>query len=235
VTDDPQIWPVTTPFIKTTRLPSPLLIYQLALVPGSLLIGFLLSPLLVLSRHTSQLPAHRLKHADRLKRPAEREIQRRFLAIGFYFFASLIIFGLIGFWTRHCLGGRNPWIWAVFWLTEGSRSWTRSTMLVYWAVLGSFSVGAWSRQLARSRKFQTSNMAMNGGGIPADNLPQSPTPTLTNGFSHVAMDLLDAADKRVPTLSLNARRKSFHALALFMFLPGIVLDVCIHPILHALF
>lgn len=100
-------------------------------------------------------------------------------------------------------------------------------MLVYWALIGSFTVGTWSRQLARSRKFQRSNAA----GIPADPAfstdttvaPPSPAPGST--FSHVATDLLDAADKHVPTLSLNARRKSFHALALFMFLPGIILDV----------
>jgi hypothetical protein len=45
------------------------------------------------------------------------------------------------------------------------------------------------------------------------------------GVSAVATDLLDAADKHVPTLSLNARRKFFHALAVVMFLPGVLLDV----------
>jgi dolichol kinase len=55
-----------------------------------------------------------------------------------------------------------------------------------------------------------------------------PFPTLPNGknVSDVATDLLDAADKHVPTLSLNARRKFFHALAVVMFLPGIIVDVC---------
>lgn len=157
----------------------------------------------------------------------EREIQRRFLAFAFYFFAALVIFGLIGSWTRWCLGGRNPWIWAVFWLTEGSARWTRPSLLFYWALLGSFSVAAWGRQLARSRKFQRSNMAMNGNGMPAgSSFADAPLPSpISNGFTHVATDLLDAADKRVPTLSLNARRKSFHAVALCMFLPGIILDV----------
>ncbi|KAH9838351.1 histidine kinase [Rhodofomes roseus] len=42
-------------------------------------------------------------------------------------------------------------------------------------------------------------------------------------MSNVA-DWLDAADKHVPTLSVNARRKFFHALAVLMFLPGIVID-----------
>ncbi|KAG8753003.1 hypothetical protein FRC14_006525 [Serendipita sp. 396] len=225
-----KIWPVTTPYIKTVRYPNPLLIYQLALVSGSLLIGFLLSPLLVLSRHTSKVPAHRLKrpHDRRLKHPTEREVQRRALAVSFYFFAILIIVGLIGFWAQWCLGGRNPWVWAIVWLTEGSNTWSRPALLAYWALLGFFSVGAWSRQLARSKKFQTSNMALHGVSVTSDpsftvDPPLSPSPS-SNGFAHVATDLLDAADKRTPTLSLNARRKTFHALALFMFLPGIILD-----------
>ncbi|PCH42325.1 histidine kinase, partial [Wolfiporia cocos MD-104 SS10] len=42
--------------------------------------------------------------------------------------------------------------------------------------------------------------------------------------SNVATDWLDAANRHVPTLSLNARRKFFHALAVVMFLPGLVVD-----------
>jgi hypothetical protein len=41
----------------------------------------------------------------------------------------------------------------------------------------------------------------------------------------VATDLLDAANKHVPTLSRNGRRKFFHALAVLMFVPGISWDV----------
>lgn len=36
---------------------------------------------------------------------------------------------------------------------------------------------------------------------------------------------MDAADQRMPTLSVNARRKFFHALAVVMFVPGIAVDV----------
>lgn len=43
--------------------------------------------------------------------------------------------------------------------------------------------------------------------------------------SNVATDLLDAADKHMPTLGLNARRKFFHLLAICMFVPGIAYDV----------
>ena len=62
-------------------------------------------------------------------------------------------------------------------------------------------------------------------GISFPNLPNLPNLShLPNGAT-VATDLLDAADKHVPTLSVNARRKYFHALAVLMFLPGVAMDV----------
>ena len=48
-------------------------------------------------------------------------------------------------------------------------------------------------------------------------------------MSLAATEFLDAADKRVPTLTLNARRKSFHGVAVLMFLPGIAFDVSVGP------
>lgn len=65
----------------------------------------------------------------------------------------------------------------------------------------------------------------------AKSFPNLPTsfanlPNLPNGanVSNVATDLLDAADKHVPTLGLNARRKFFHGLAVVMFVPGVAVD-----------
>jgi len=54
--------------------------------------------------------------------------------------------------------------------------------------------------------------------------PPSGFPTSTAMMSQSVTELLDAADKHVPTLSLNARRKFFHGLAVVMFIPGIALD-----------
>ncbi len=48
-------------------------------------------------------------------------------------------------------------------------------------------------------------------------------------MSNVATDLLDAADKHVPTLGLNGRRKFFHGLAVVMFVPGVAVDVSTLP------
>jgi dolichol kinase len=248
-----RIWPVTTHYIKTYRLPTPLLIYQLALIPGSLLTGYLLSPLLTLSRHIAQRPARRLRF------PQEKQTHRRALAVGFYLGTALIVGGLIGMWTRWLLRGRDPWLWVVFWLLEGPFPWTRPALLAYWAVLGSISVWGWNRQLARSRRFRPrlqtgSELVIENtaivlpGGEPTS--PMSGTLALasassavssassavsamfpTVGIPHLPTDLglgasewLDAADRRVPTLGLNGRRKFFHALAVVMFVPGVAAD-----------
>ncbi|XP_006459296.1 Tco6 SGD histidine kinase sensor protein [Agaricus bisporus var. bisporus H97] len=70
-------------------------------------------------------------------------------------------------------------------------------------------------------------MQANALGMTFPNLPNLPSlPNLPNGVrvTHVATDLLDAADRHVPTLKLNARRKFFHGLAVVMFVPGVALD-----------
>ncbi|TFK72969.1 hypothetical protein BDN72DRAFT_876194 [Pluteus cervinus] len=240
-----KIWPITTPYIKTYRLLTPLLIFQMALVAGSLLTGFILSPFLVLSRHIAQRPVRRLKH------PEEKLRRRRFLALGFYVGAVLMIGGFIGLWTRWCLNNRDPWLWAVLWLLEGEKKWTRGALLLYWGLLGCLSVAGWSRQLVRSRKYRARlaaseavttlgtvetqpsgesspqlSSSISGQGTHPLGLSFTNLPNLPNGsnVSNVAADLLDAADKHVPTLNLNARRKFFHALAVVMFIPGIAID-----------
>ncbi|KAH9029846.1 Fph type histidine kinase [Lactarius pseudohatsudake] len=230
-----RIWPVTTVYIKTYRLPTPLLIYQLALVPGSMLTGFLLSPLLTLSRHIAQRPVRRMRF------PHEKQAHRRALAVGFYLGAALVVGGLIGMWTRWLLRGRDPWLWVVFWLLEGPRQWTRPALLTYWAVLGSISVGeAVTEDIAVTQQGSEPTTPMSGAlGLASSSLTSSavsastavsamfPTvamPHLPTDLGLGASEWLDAADRRVPTLRLNARRKFFHALAVVMFVPGVAAD-----------
>ncbi|CAE6516178.1 unnamed protein product [Rhizoctonia solani] len=253
-------WPHSAAYIKTFREPSPLLVFQLALLPGSILVGFLLSPLLALSRHIARRPRLRL----RAPHQTEQLIYRRMLAIGLAAGAVLLVGGLLGGWVRWLLGARDPWLWVLRNLTQGRRPWSRLTLVGWWGLLGSLSVAGWNRQLARSRRHphihaytssvrtptQTqfkqkslptapmSEVSAVGiypplvprlGTLQAQaqtNASKSPTASLapTRDIQAVATDLLDAADKHVPTLSRNGRRKFFHALAVLMFVPGISWD-----------
>jgi len=72
-----QMYPLDVTYVKSFRLPDPLLIFQLALIPGSILVGVLLAPLLYLSRHIAQRPLHKLRF------PQEKQPHLRFLALGF--------------------------------------------------------------------------------------------------------------------------------------------------------
>lgn len=253
-----RLLPGAAPFLRTYRLPTPLLTFQIALIPGSLLTGFLLSPLLALSKHIARQPLRRLKH------PAEKERQRKWMAFGFYVGTVLIVFGLIGSWARWILGGRDPWLWALRSVLEGPRAWARPALLAYWAVLGSLSVAGWNRQLARSRRLRPRPANAPGGtpggaGTAANETQQSEpgSPGIGNGseaervaavvpltmaalptstafafpdisalpsVSAASTEWLDAADRRVPTLGLNGRRKFFHLLAVLMFVPGVAVD-----------
>lgn len=234
--------------------------FQLALLPGSLLIGFLLSPLLALSRHIARRPRLRL----RAPHQTEQLIYRRMLAIGLAAGAVLLVGGLLGGWARWLLGGRDPWLWVLRNLTKGRRSWSRFALVAWWGLLGSLSVAGWNRQLARSRRrthihtltptvpapaqsqskhkpaMTTPISEISAVGTYPPLVPRlgtqqskaqagtskgSTIPGPTRDIQAVATDLLDAADKHVPTLSRNGRRKFFHALAVLMFVPGISWDV----------
>lgn len=161
------MWPLTTLYIKTFRLPTPLLVFQLALIAGSIFVGTLLAPLLYLSRHIAQRPLRKLRF------PEEKQLHRRLLALAFYFGAALIIGGLIGMWTRWCLAGRDPWLWAAYWMLEGKKKWTRPFLLAYWGVLAVISVAAWGRQLSRSRRYRQKAALPPVTGVSAESALQS--------------------------------------------------------------
>ncbi|KAJ7678530.1 hypothetical protein B0H17DRAFT_1235796 [Mycena rosella] len=210
-----RIWPITTPHIKTFRLPTPLVIFQTALIGGSFLTGFLLAPLLVLSRHAAQTPVRRRRRFA----PADALRARRRLAGAFYAGALLVVAGPIGLWTRWCLGGgRDPWVWALRWCIARRR---RVALLAYWAALGGVSVAGWTRQLARSRRGRRRRRGwalgrrwgLRGWGGAGDASP-------TSALFAASGEFLD----RAPTLGLNARRKFFHALVVVMFVPGVAFD-----------
>jgi len=141
--------------------------------------------------------------------------------------------GLVGLWTKWCLDWRDPWVWAAMFVVEGRRWWTRPVLLAYWGLLAVISVAGWSRQLVRARRHrrydpppQPSRAERNAQINPAQ--PEHTTSTPSHGPGQNASgfaQMMDAADQRLPTFSVNARRKFFHALAVVMFVPGIAVDV----------
>lgn len=122
-------------------------------------------------------------------------------------------------------------------VVEGRRWWTRPALLAYWGLLAVISVAGWSRQLVRARRHrrydpppQPSRAERNAQITPTTPMEH---PTQTHGPGHGNgsgfAQMMDAADQRLPTFSVNARRKFFHALAVVMFVPGIAVDVRLIP------
>lgn len=243
-----RLLPGMTPYVKTFRRPTPLLTFQLALVVGTFMIGFLLSPLLYLSRHLAQKPVHRLRW------PHKRDLHRRLLAFFFYLFSTLYVVGVLGLWVYWVLDKRNPWLWTFEFVVSGPRWWSRPVLIAYWIVLVSITVIGWQATVLNGKRFRirtgasnnangisnssTNHQTVNAGRIGATPLGAPGTSAnepLEVGFSKMKSiassasgDLSAAANqlfpKRAAYLSLNARRKFFHALAVLMFAPGIAFD-----------
>ena len=125
-------------------------------------------------------------------------------------------------------------------IVEGKRWWTRPALLAYWGLLAVISVAGWSRQLVRARRHRRydpppqPSRAERNAQITPTTQTEHPTPTHgPHGNGSGFAQMMDAADQRLPTFSVNARRKFFHALAVVMFVPGIAVDVGLplsHPI-----
>lgn len=149
-------------------------------------------------------------------------MHRRLLALGFYAGTLLVILGVVGPWAYWCLGKRNPFLWVFSFIISGKHAWTRPALLSYWASLALISVGLWQRQLSRARRHRPyvvpiKDTASSGHSSNTSNHSSA-------AASRVATQMMDAADQKLPTLSVNARRKSFHALAVAMFVPGLAVD-----------
>lgn len=156
-----KLWPFTTSYVKTFRHPTPLLYFQLALVVGTFIIGFLLSPLLYLSRNLAQKPLHRLRW------PAKRDLHRRLLAGFFYFFAAAFVVGVLGMWVRWLLGNKDPWFWVAKFVVEGKYQWSRPLLMIYWLALVSISIVGWQTVVVRNKRIRlragnSRNMNLNG-------------------------------------------------------------------------
>lgn len=221
-----------------------------------------MSPFLVLSRNYAKRPAYRfrLPHENREKERNRRWAALGFYVGTLIIVVGLIgswARWLLGnrdpwLWVIYRLfEGRKKWhrpallaYWGLLgclsvagWNRQLARSrkcWPRTVNAEY--MPSPISQDSSMSQTGETSLSTAQPLQANGLGMTFPNLPNLPgLPNLTNGVSmtHVATDLLDAADKHVPTLKLNARRKFFHGLAVVMFVPGVALDVSLGSELEA--
>ncbi|KAK0547060.1 dolichol kinase [Tilletia horrida] len=241
-----KLWPATTPFLKTYRHPTPLVIFQLALTAGAFLVGFLLSPILYLSRHLAQKPTHRLRW------PEKRNFHRRLLSVSFYILAAIYILGVLGLWVRWLLVKRDPWVWTLRFLLKGAYPFSRFALVAYWTSLIGASVFSWQviNSTVRRTKPQTisSSPTLSSNGFEKRSngtsslhavkeaaaaaigagLQHSSTSNGNSNGNHLSHQKdspsNSAAIRKAVYMSLNARRKFFHFLAVLLFVPGILWD-----------
>ena len=235
----PQQFASRTKALHTFRTPDSFLVFQLALLVGAFSIGFLNSPLLYLSRYLAQRPTHRLRW------PQKRDLHRRLLSGFFFLFAAAFIFGVLGLWVRWLLGGHNPWMWTFRFVVQGKRWWTRPLLVVYWVALVSSSVATWQTIVVRAKRHHQKKLSLWVMPAPnaasgfrvkevseANSAPSASNPP-ANGVSLNSSNKSDASVpgplRKATHLSLNARRKFFHALAVLMFIPGIMFEVSEKP------
>ncbi|KAG9287453.1 hypothetical protein G9A89_023825 [Geosiphon pyriformis] len=152
-------------YMKTS--PSPLTIFQIALILGILMIGVLLSPFLLRSRRLAQQPMWKSKD------PRGFENEKKWIAFIIYIGTLTIVIGCIGLWVQKILK-ENPYLWILKFIFASS---TRILLSIYWISAVTLSI-IFFNQILQGRK----------------------------------------------GLSLNAKRKYFHALATVMFIPGYLLD-----------
>lgn len=211
----------------TFRMPTPLVPYQHVMIPGAFLTGFLLSPLLVLSRQFAQMPSHRLR------RPEERGRNRKLAALGVGVGLVFVVCVAFGGWAGWALGG-NPWTaWA--WPARfsilggdgvegmhgeysGWKRWRRIALALYWLGIATVAVGGWQTRIVRARRIR---LAKHRNLIKATDTGSNPPP---NNPLRVA-GISELREDRRMHVSLDLRRKFFHALAVLMFIPAIVIDV----------
>ncbi len=89
---------------------------------------------------------------------------------------------------------------------------------------GSEPTSPMSGTLASASASLTSSAVSSASSAVSAMFPTVGIPHLPTDLGLGASEWLDAADRRVPTLGLNGKRKFFHALAVVMFIPGVAAD-----------
>lgn len=134
------------------------------------------------------------------------------------------------------LGGglSRPWAWAIEFIVfgddglrgvsisshhaKGSARWKRPILVAYWVGTIIVAVGGWQTRLVRARRIHLQNNG-NSPDIITD------TPSVKVPSDRVKIGVEGAREEKRIHASLNMRRKFFHALAVMMFAPGIIVDV----------
>lgn len=211
------------------REPSAVLVYQLALMVGMLVIGALLSPLLVLSRNLARRPTHRLRWPDK------RNLHRRLLALAFFVLSTALVLGVLAPWVAWQLGGKNPWLYIVRFMLQGRYWWLRLALAGYWGML--CNIALLSIQLMVHRVWQYATVgdhAKKPMRPRQDSRSSAPIRTALSAterasalaatqFAEVTEEEGSSLSPQV-AVSVNGRRKFFHALAVLLFVPGIAWD-----------
>ncbi|RHZ45239.1 hypothetical protein Glove_682g64 [Diversispora epigaea] len=125
--------------------PSEVTLYQIALILGMLLIGIILSPILIRSRHLAQQPRWRTKHAHAFNNG------RKWTAFSIYAGTALII-GLIG----HCMKfylSTDPYSWIINYIIESPM---KIILALYWIITITLSLSLFAKY-AFSRKIYSLN------------------------------------------------------------------------------
>lgn len=135
------------------------------------------------------------------------------------------------------LGGglTRPWLWALEFVfygedgvvrlgpqdVKGWLAWRRPALVAYWAGTIVVAVGGWQTRLVRARRIRMKS----NGGVLLNNKKGGPDAMLVTSTEDVKVRVESAREEKRVHASLNMRRKFFHALAVTMFVPGIIVDV----------
>lgn len=150
--------------------------------------------------------------------------------------------GALGLWVRWLLGGRDPWFWTAHFVVQGQRWWTRPALVIYWLVWISASITGWQTVVSKAKRFRsrppnaptsqqppTPNSAPHAATVSTNSAPSGAKAIKSWSYatSPLATETNFSAKLRRPAhhhLSLNARRKFFHALAVVLYTPAIAFD-----------
>lgn len=175
-----------------------------ALVVGMIFIGVVTYPLLRYSRRLAQRPYWRSLPSHN---PSIFQNQKMLVAIAFYVLTATIVLFVIAPICQS-VTGENPFMWTLDFLYMSP---SRMFLCLYWSLTVITTVVIWVLVL--------------------DFVPQSATAATATAAAAAAAgnhggDLYsNNGEGKALTSALNKKRKLFHALAVIMFVPGVLFEV----------